>query len=382
MKFPFGKPIIGNEEKGAVLDVLSNPILVHGPKADQFEEDFKSFTGSPNAISVSSCTAGMHLTYLALGLNPGDEVIVPSQTHVATAHAVELVGCKAVFVDVDLTTGNVKPENILNAINKNTKAIAVVHYLGVPVDMDPIVDIANKYNLFLLEDCALAPGAKYKEKHVGLIGDVGVFSFYPIKHITSAEGGMIILKDKKLADKLRLLRAFGINRNYGERKVPGLYDSVDLGLNYRMSEIHAAIGIEQLKKLPLFLEKRKENFQKLESLLIKSDLLRVMPQAIDDIYTSVHYCLGMILDPKVKGKRLEIMNQLKDMGIGTSIYYPIPLPRMTYYKRKYGFNKESCFNANIISESIIALPVGPHLNITDMEYIGSSVIEVLGNAKN
>ena len=206
MKIPFGRPMIGGEEKKAVADVMNNPILVHGPRSTQFEDGFKEFTNSPHAISVSSCTAGMHLVYFTLGLGPGDEVIVPAQTHIATAHAVELTGAKPVFVDAEIKSGNIDISKIEMEINPNTKAISVVHYLGVPVNMTAVKEIADKHNLFLLEDCALAPGAYHMNKHVGLHGDVGVFSFYPVKHITTAEGGIIILNNEKLASKLKLKR--------------------------------------------------------------------------------------------------------------------------------------------------------------------------------
>ena len=204
MKLPFGAPIIGKEERDAVAKVLEGPILVHGPKAKQFENSFKEFTKAPYAISVSSCTAGMHLIYFTLGLGPGDEVIVPAQTHIATAHAVELTGAKPVFVDAEAVTGNIDIDKIESAITENTKAISVVHYLGVPVDMILVKKIAQKHKIFLLEDCALAPGAYIDDLHVGLHGDAGVFSFYPVKHLTTAEGGMIILKNSKLAEKLRI----------------------------------------------------------------------------------------------------------------------------------------------------------------------------------
>jgi dTDP-4-amino-4,6-dideoxygalactose transaminase len=202
VRIPFGKPLIGSEEKAAVLEVLDGPVLVHGPKAQQFEDAFSEFTQAPHAVSVSSCTAGMHLIYFALGLGPGDEVIVPAQTHVATAHAVELTGAKAVFVDVDRETGNIDIGKIEQAITPRTKAVAVVHYLGVPVEMPRVKELTAKYDLFLLEDCALAPGAWLDGVHAGLHGDAGVFSFYPVKHLTTAEGGMIILKDGEMADRL------------------------------------------------------------------------------------------------------------------------------------------------------------------------------------
>ena len=224
----------------------------------KFERDFASFTKAPYALSVSSCTAAMHLFYLAIGLKKGDEVIVSSQTHVATAHAIELMGAKAIFVDSEKKTGNINISKIKNKINKKTKAISVVHYLGIPVFMDKVIKLAKKFNLFVLEDCALALGTKYKNKHVGLHGDAGAFSFYPAKHMTTAEGGMIILKNKKLYEKIKMIRGIGVNKAFNQRKYPGIYDVPLLGLNYRLSEISSAIGIEQLKKLKNFIGIRKK----------------------------------------------------------------------------------------------------------------------------
>ena len=374
---PFGQPILGDEEKQAVEEVLSGPILVHGPRSELFESSFAEFTGAPHAISVSSCTAGMHLIYHALGFGPGDEVIVPSQTHVATAHAVELTGACPVFADAELKSGNIDPKSIEALITPRTKALAIVHYLGVPADMESISKIAKKNNLFLLEDCALSPGASHNGIHTGLIGDAGCFSFYPVKHLTTAEGGMIILKDEALAQKLRLLKAFGVNRTHGERKIPGEYDVVDLGYNYRMSEVHAAIGVEQMKKLPAFLNKRRANFESLESLLSSKSGFRILPQPINDVQTSSHYCMGILLQPNLRKKRPEVVEMLQAKGIGTSIYYPHPVPHMTYYKEKYGL--VDCPNAESISNSVIALPVGPHLSSDDMDFIASEIIKEFKN---
>ena len=376
MRVPFGKPLIGKEEKAAVSDVLESPILVHGPKAKQFEDVFADYTKAPYAVSVSSCTAGMHLIYFALGLGPGDEVIVPAQTHVATAHAVELTGAKAVFVDVDLPTGNIDIEKIESAISPRTKAIAVVHYLGVPVDMVRVSAVAKKHRLFLLEDCALAPGAWLDGTHAGLHGDAGVFSFYPVKHLTTAEGGMIILKDGALAERLRKLKAFGVNRSHGERSIPGMYDVLALGFNYRMSEIHAAIGVEQMKKLPAFLDSRRVNHERLAAEIQDLPGVTVIPQPVNDRFRSSHYCLGMLLDKETADKRPEVMEALGARGVGTSIYYPQPVPRMQYYREKYGYNAEEFRNAAEISDSIIALPVGPHLAPDDTDYVVASIRQV------
>ena len=376
MKIPFGKPIIEKEELDAVTRVLQGPILVHGPVAEDFESSFAAFTRAPYAVSVGSCTAGMHLVYFALGLGPGDEVIVPAQTHVATAHAVELTGAKAVFVDAELSTGNIDLDLIEAAISPRTKAIAVVHYLGVPVDMVRVNQIAENHGLFVLEDCALAPGTLLDGLHAGLHGDVGVFSFYPVKHLTTAEGGMVITKHADLAKKIRHLRAFGVDRNHSERKVPGMYDASALGFNYRMSEIHAAIGVEQMRKLPGFLERRRNNFERLQSELAELGGCRVLPQPNVGRFTSSCYCLGLVLDDAVAARRSEIMEALTGLGVGTSIYYPQPVPRMSFYKNKYGYDQASYRNAAIISDSIIALPVGPHLKEEDMFFISQQLKKV------
>ncbi|MCF7993673.1 MAG: DegT/DnrJ/EryC1/StrS family aminotransferase [Chromatiaceae bacterium] len=370
---PFGRPLIDHREQDAVKQVLDGPILVHGPVSAQFEQAFADFTQAPRAVSVSSCTAGMHLIYFALGYGPGDEVIVPAQTHIATAHAVELTGARPIFVDAEPHTGNIDLDAIEAAITPATKAIAVVHYLGVPVDMPRLVAIAKQYNLFLLEDCALAPGARVDGTHVGLLGNAGVFSFYPVKHLTTAEGGMIILRDSELAERLKRLKAFGVDRSHGERKLPGVYDTIALGFNYRMSEIHAAIGVEQMKKLPGFLQKRKENYTTLSTALAEIPGLRVLPQPCDGHLESSHYCLGTLLDETLMPKRPEIMTRLGQQGIGTSIYYPQPVPRMTYYQDKYGYDFSRYPNAARLSDGMIALPVGPHLETEDMHEIAAQL---------
>jgi dTDP-4-amino-4,6-dideoxygalactose transaminase len=312
-----------------------------------------------------------------LGIGEGDEVIIPSQTHVATAHAVELTGAKPIFVDSDKISGNIDITLVEQKINKSTKAISVVHYLGTPVDMVSINMIAKKYNLFVLEDCALSPGAYIDNQHTGLLGDVGVFSFYPVKHMTTAEGGMIILKDKNLYEKIKLNKAFGVDRTHNERSLPGMYDVVSLGFNYRLSEINCAIGVEQLKKLPMFLDQRHENFNYLKDLFTKQINLTVVEDKILKFSNSSHYCLSIILDNKLINKRAFIMNKLKKIGIGTSIYYPQPVPRMKYYQSKYMIAPSEYVNASVFSDNSIALPVGPHLKISDMKIIANEINKII-----
>ena len=372
----FGAPMIGAEERAAVADVLAGPILVHGPRAVKFEEDFAAYTGAPHAVSVSSCTAGMHLIWFTLGLGPGDEVIVPAQTHTATAHAVELTGARAVFVEVERDTGNIDIAAFEAAITPRTKGVAPVHFLGMPVDMTRLVEIARRHNLFVLEDCALAFGTRIDGTHAGLFGDAGVFSFYPVKHITTAEGGMIITRDAQLAASLKLRKAFGVDRSHAERKVPGTYDVVALGFNYRMSEIHCALGIEQVKKLPRFLEQRSRNYSVLSKAL--ADIPGVSQlKSTAGRFLSSYYCLSVILDERLAPRRADIVARLNSAGVGTSVYYPQPVPRMTYYRERYGWRDGSFPNAARISDCSIALPVGPHLTPEDMQYIGATLADVV-----
>ncbi len=375
-KIPFGKPLIDKNEINAVNNVLNNPILVHGPNSVNFENKFKEFTGAPYAVSVSSCTAGLHLVLFTIGLKKGDEVIVSSQTHVATAHAIELNGAKPIFIDSNNYDGNINPELIEKKITKRTKAISIVHYLGVPADMNKIKMIARKYNLFLLEDCALSPGAYFGNIHTGLIGDAGVFSFYPVKHITTTEGGIIILKNKKLYEKLKLKKAFGVNKNFNERTVPGMYDTTELGFNYRINEISCAIGIEQLKKLKNFLKIRKNNYLFLWKNLEKSKNI-ILPPREEKGKTYSYYCFSFLLKKNIVKFRTEIINKINKTGIGTSIYYPIPVPLMTYYKKKYNLKKDNFLNALNFSDSSICLPIGPHLNKKDMKFIADKVLDIL-----
>lgn len=375
---PFGRPEIGDEERAAVEAVLRGPTLVHGPKAVEFESAFASFTGAEAAVSVSSCTAGMHLVYFALGFGPGDEVIVPAQTHVATAHAVRLTGATPVFVDSEELTGNIDVRLIESAITDKTRAISVVHYLGVPANISEIVRIAKKRNLFVLEDCALALGAQVQGTHVGLIGDVGVFSFYPVKHMTTTEGGMVITNDTDLAARLRLLRAFGVDRSHGERAIPGMYDTVALGFNYRMSEVNAAIGLVQLGKVGRFLAQRRENYEaiagSLEGRLPPKS--RIIPQPCNSSITSSHYCLSIMLSESLALKRSAIMAYMTEHGVGTSVYYPHPVPRMTYYQKQLG---STCHvpAAASFSDNSLALPVGPHVSETDRDTVVATLTSAI-----
>lgn len=370
-EIPFARPSLADVDREAVLRVLSGPILAHGPEASSFEGEFALALGGGSVVSVSSCMAALHLASLWLGIGHGDEVIVPAQTHVAAAHAVEVVGARPVFVDCDPATGNVTAERIADAVGPRTKAISLVHYAGIPCHMPEIARLASERDLRVIEDCALALGGRYDGTHVGLFGDVGCFSFYPVKHITTAEGGMIVTRRPDAAPALGRLRAFGYDRGHTERATPGAYDVIVLGLNYRMSELHAALGRSQLRRLPEFLDRRRRNYELLRDLLDGHAGLRV----IDDDgarVTSSYYCLVLLIgsDPT---RRDAVAARLRAAGVGTSVYYPRPVPLMDYYQRRYGHRGDAFPAACLISSGSIALPTGPHVEEDDVRYIAAQV---------
>ncbi len=377
---PFGQPILGKEERDAVMAVLGGTTLVHGPRAKDFEKSFGEFTGAPHAISVSSCTAGLHLSYLHLGLGVGDEVIVPAQTHTATVHAVEFCGAKPVFVDAEAKTGNIDLEQVERQITPRTRALSVVHFLGMPVDMGRVRAISEKHQIFVVEDCALSLGAKYRGTHTGLFGNVGVFSFYPAKHMTTCEGGMVITRSPEIAKKMARQKAFGVDLDVSERKSPGIYDVTMLGYNYRMSEMQAALGVEQLRRVPSFLETRRRNYDALRAGLRHVEEVTLLESTHGD-YESSYYCLSVLLNDKLAQRRTEIVSSLKEAGIGTSVYYPRPVPHLSYYREKYGYSGDTYPVAARISRASIAFPVGPHLNEEDMARITGTLKTAIESVK-
>ena len=380
MKIPFGKPTINSQTLKSVRRVLTSKKLVHGPFIEKFEKKFSKFVGSKYSIGISSCTSGMHMIYYYLGLKKGDEVIIPAQTHVATAMAVEAVGAKPIFVDCDPVSGNIDTKKVEKKISNRTKVITVVHYLGLPVNMPEILRLAKKYKLFILEDCALSLGSKLNKIHTGLIGDAGVFSFYPVKHITTSEGGMIITKNKNIYNKLKLLRAFGVDKDYNKRKIPGDYNTIYKGLNCRMSEIEAAIGIHQLSEVKRFIKIRRKNYNNLKNKLKNVRFIKFQESSHSSPLFWSYYCFTLILDDKIKKYRKEIIKKLNKLGIGTSIYYPHPVPLMDYFRKKYNSQTlENFKNAQKFSYNTIMLPIAQHVNDKDISYISKNVSKILRN---
>jgi dTDP-4-amino-4,6-dideoxygalactose transaminase len=369
--------MIGAEEKKAVLECLESPQLVHGPRSQEFENSFSLFMGGGFSTSTSSATTALQLAYLTLGIGHGDEVIVPSLTHVASANSILSVGATPVFVDIGAHDGNILVSQINEAISPRTKAICVVHFLGVPVDMNAIMKIAKDSNLYVIEDCALALGSRVQGTHVGLIGDCGAFSFYPAKHITTGEGGMLVSKNSDLIDKAKKVKAFYYDKNVGDRKIPGLYDIIGFGLNLRMSEIAAALGNAQLKRVSEFILKRKNNTEELANYIGQTKYGSLLPisQTGSD---SSYYCASFVLEPQYVENRNIVAASMNALGIGTSIYYPIALPESTFYSSNPSISRTiSSQNATRLANANIAIGVGPHLDSNDMVYVAEKLIEVL-----
>jgi dTDP-4-amino-4,6-dideoxygalactose transaminase len=285
-----------------------------------------------------------------------------------------------VFVDCDAATGNIDVHAIEAALTGRTRAISVVHYPGRPVDMDVVMALAKRRNLFVVEDCALAVGASFDGVACGLIGDVGVFSFYPVKHLTTAEGGMVVSRHEDVVSSIANIKAFGYDRTPAERKVPGVYDIARLGINYRMNELAAAIGLEQVKKAAALQRRRDANTRALRAALARNDSFTLLADA-DARRVHSNYCLVAVLNDQVAPRRAQIIEAMKAAGVGTSVYYPVPIPLSAYYRGKYGARAEAFPNATRISTQSIALPVGPHLDESDMAIVAEAFTQAITETK-
>ncbi len=365
-RVPLADVDFDQEESIAVENILKSKWLTMGAVTQQFEADFSAFTGIEHSIAVSNCTAALHLSMVALGIGRGDEVIVPSLSFVATSNAVCYTGATPVFADItgeeDLT---VSPASIRDMITPRTKAIIVMHFGGYACDMETILAIAKDHGLYVVEDAAHAVGSYLNGISLGGFGDIGCFSFFPNKNMTTGEGGMITTNDAKIAQRLRLLRSHGMTSLTWDRHKGHAwsYDVVDLGYNYRIDEIRAALGIVQLKKL-------KTNNQKREGLtkLYWQGLRQMVPQVGLPFYQhrgeSAHHIMPIIL-PK-SAKRKEIMDKMKDVGIQTSIHYP-PIHLFTYYKQQYSYH--SLPKTEDLAQREITLPLYPGMNQEDVSFV-------------
>lgn len=374
---PFGKPNLSEEELLGVSKVLNSGILVHGEYTKKFEEAFAIRANVKNAVSVSSCTAGLHLSLFVNNIGPGDRVAVPAMTHVSTAHVIELQRATPVFIDVKKETGNMDPELLSDEIKKGPlKAIMPVHYLGLACEMDEINNLAKESNAIVIEDCALSLDGTYKGTKTGALGDCGCFSFYPVKHMTTIEGGIVTTNNDDLAKKIRKARAFGYNKELGARSRAGLYDVDKLGFNYRMNEVEAMVGLVQIKKLDNSLKIRERNYQIINSYLDRCEEIYIFPNEINHSKSS-YYCLNIVFKNSKNNYRDKLQDFLKQLNIGTSIHYPSAVPLFSYYKKKYNYKVEDFPVSNFIGNNTLSIPLAKHITEDDANKIGNSIYNFL-----
>jgi len=372
-KIPFSAPDIQESDIELVLNVIRSGWLAHGEYSKKLEELFCKYTGAKYATTVSNCTAGLHLSCLTAGFGSGDEVIVPAQTHTATAHAVEFTGAKAVFADVDLLSGNILLKELENKLNARTKGVIPVHMAGYPCKMNSIKEFCDNNGLVLIEDCAHAIGTMIDGVHAGNFGITGNFSFYPTKQITTGEGGMVISNDEKIIEKVKKLKAFGIDTPPEMRTKPGVYDVQDLGYNYRMTDFQAALGVGQMERYGENVSGRRKNAR------LYCELLKYRNEISFTEYSDDHsyFLFQIILNKSID--RDKVLIGLKENGIGVSIHYATPVPIMSYYKNKYGYKKEDFPNALNYGSQSISLPVHAMLSNEDIEHICRTLINILEN---
>jgi perosamine synthetase len=368
MRIPLSSPDIDEADITAVVDVLRTSRLSLGPVLSQFEQEFAEYSGAAHGIAVSSGTAGLHLALLALGIGPGDEVIVPSFTFVAAANAIRYVGAEPIFVDIDPISLNMDPELVERAVTPATRALMVVHTFGVPAELDALLEIAAQHRLKVIEDACEAIGAEYKGRNVGSFGDAGVFAFYPNKQMTTGEGGMVVTQNPEIAATVRSLR------NQGRRAGDDWFEHSDFGYNYRISEMSCALGLSQLRRLDSFLEIRRavatEYQRKLRDY---SGLILPLLSLPDRTISWFVYVVRLNVNFDA-ADRDRIRDSLIRQGIGCGRYFaPVHLQPM--YRSSY--SKQSLPVTEAEAERALALPFFNHLTKEQIGQVGDTLVDAI-----
>ena len=369
---PYGRQWIDDDDIKAVIEVLKSDYLTTGPKIEEFEEKFAAYVGAKYAVAVANGTAALHAACFSAGISPGDEVITTPITFAASANCVLYQGGKPVFADVDPETYNISVEEIKKKITKKTAAVIPVHFSGQPCDMEEIYEIARENNLIVIEDAAHALGATYKGEKIGncRFSDMTVFSFHPVKHITTGEGGMITTNDKELYEKLKLFRTHGITKEpdrYIRKTDESWYHEQQfLGYNYRMTDIQAALGISQLKKSDEFLKRRREIARIYNQKLAEIEWIK-LPYQETDRESSWHLYIIQVDEEKLGKSRKDVFNHLRSKGIGVQVHY-IPVYWHPYYQ-ELGYEIGLCPEAESVYKKIISLPIFPGMTKEEIRRI-------------
>ena len=377
----FGSPLIENDEINSVIKCLKSGWIGTGPKVQEFEKNFSKYKNINNSIAVNSCTAALHLSLKSLNLKKTDEVITSALTFCSTVNSIILSGARPVLADVDFNSQNIDPEDIVKKINKNTKAIVIVHFAGRPCDMDTIIKIVKKYKLFLIEDCAHAIESQYNDKHCGTFGIYGCFSFYATKNLVTAEGGMIITNRDKKVKKLKQLALHGMSKDAWRRyndKGYKHYNVIDLGFKYNMTDIQASLGVEQLKKIDLLWIKRKKIWNIYNNFF--KDLNVIIPSKVESNMKHAYHLYTILISKKVNGMHRDVfLKKMHDFGIGTGVHYR-SIPSHSFYKKKYGWIKKNFKNASQIGDQTVSIPLSAKLNNEDIDRIVTTSERILKNA--
>lgn len=379
MYIPYGRQSVDEEDIQTVVDVLRSDYLTTGPAIPAFEKKVADYVGAKYAVAVNSGTSALHIACLAAGIQEGDEVITTPITFAASSNCVLYCGGKPVFADIQPDTYNIDPAEIEKKITDKTRAIIPVHYTGQPCDMEKITAIAKKHDLLVIEDAAHALGASYQGKRIGQISDMTCFSFHPVKPITTGEGGMVVTNDEKLYQRLLLFRSHGITREEelmtalepGQERGGWYYQQVELGYNYRITDIACALGSSQMDKLDGFLAVRREIARRYDEAFADVSGLQI-PLQQAGCESGWHLYMIQVLEKS----RREVFDQLRAKGIGVNVHY-IPVYQHPYYQRN-GYQDCFCENAEKFYNRAISLPIFPELTREQQQYVIDAVKECVG----
>jgi len=374
----FGSPLIEESEIEEVVNTLRSGWLGTGPKVTKFEEMFRNYIGSHYAIALNSCTAGLHLSQLVLGIGPGDEVITTPLTFASTANTIIHTGATPVFADVERDTMNIDPNEIERKVTARTKAIIPVHLAGRPCDMDIILDIAKRHHLFVINDCAHAIEAEYKGKKVGSLGDLSVFSFYVTKNVVTGEGGMVTTNNEEWAEKIKIYGLHGLSKDAWKRYSDEGYKHYEViypGYKYNMMDIQASLGIHQLARIETYLKKREDIWRRYDEAFADLPVIRPAPAQNGTRHARHLYTLLLDID-STKWNRDELQKALYHENIGTGIHF-VSLHLQDYYRRMFEYKRGDFPNAEFISDRTISLPLSPKLTEQDISDVIKAVQKVL-----
>lgn len=377
---PYGRQTVDDQDVAAVVETLRSPWLTTGPMVEAFEADFAAYVGASHAVAVSNGTAALHLAMLAAGVGAGDEVIAPAITFVASANAARYAGADVKFADVDPESFLIDVDSVRSLITPRTKAIVPVDYGGMPCNYSALQALADEYGLVIVEDACHAPGAEYQGRPVGSLSTMTAFSFHPVKHLTTGEGGMITTESEDLATRLRILRSHGITSDFRQREAAGTWelDQVELGYNYRIADINCALGRSQLSKQPDWVIARREiadryteAFRDIEGLAVQSE-----PEGRRSAW---HLYPVRITGADAASIRREVYARMRAESIGVNVHYR-PVYLNTYY-RQLGYSEGLCPVAEDVYAGLLSLPMWPGLDESSQERVIASLRSALAELR-